>query len=51
MLKRYKFRGDICYVNSTLGNVTKILSTVPTIPKEIINNIFVFVKICNKFKH
>lgn len=51
MLKRYKFLGNIRYVNSTLGNATKILSTVTIIPKDLINNIFLFVKIYNKSKH
>lgn len=51
ILRRYKFLGNIRYVNSTLGNATRILSTVDIIPKGLINDIFLFVKIYNKFKH
>lgn len=50
-LKKYKFLGNIRFMNSTLGNATKKLSNVESIPKALIDNLFAFVKIYNKSKH
>lgn len=51
VLRKYKFLGNIRYMNSTLGNATKTLSSVGSIPKDLIDNLFAFVKIYNKSKH
>lgn len=51
LLKKYKFLGNICFMNSTLGKATNDLSRVSAVPKDLINNLFLFVKIYNKAKH
>lgn len=50
-LKKYKFLGNIRFMNSTLGNATKKLENVNDIPKDLIKHLFDFVKIYNKSKH
>ncbi len=51
VLRKYKFLGNIRYINSTLGNATKKLEEINAIPNFIIKNLFLFVKIYNKSKH
>ncbi|GKX65924.1 hypothetical protein [Inconstantimicrobium mannanitabidum] len=50
-LKQSKHFGNIRHMNSTLGNATKRLEEINTIPDFIIKNLFLFVKIYNKSKH
>ncbi len=51
ILKKYKFLGNMRYMNSTLGNATKTIETINEIPNYIVKNLFLFVKIYNKSKH
>lgn len=43
LLSKYKIFGSIRYMNSTLGNATKALKNVRSIPNDLIEGLFCFV--------
>lgn len=51
ILKKYKFFGNMRYMNSTLGNATRKIEDINAIPNHLVKNLFLFVRIYNKSKH
>lgn len=51
ILKKYKFLGNLRFMNCTLGTATNKISSIKDIPNDLIVNLFHFVKIYNKSKH
>ena len=51
VLSKYSLFGNLRYMNITLGNATKVLEKEKSIQLDLIEGLYLFVKLYNKSKH